>query len=175
LLRRCLAKDRQQRLQDIGDARIEISEALASPGDRATVAAGLPLAHRRLVPWALGVLVGMLIAGFALWNLKPSSPTVAQVPAQVAISLPPGDRLVTQNLPPIAVSPGGTYVAYVAIHEGIQQLLLRALDNREAKHIPGTEGASIFGDRRPNLEIDEIGRNWGHPILCFRFCHYTPA
>jgi len=100
LLRRCLAKDRQQRLQDIGDARIEISEALASPGDRATVAAGLPLAHRRLVPWALGVLVGMLIAGFALWNLKPSSPTVAQVPAQVAISLPPGDRLVTQNLPP---------------------------------------------------------------------------
>src|SRR5215471_5861604 len=32
LLRRCLAKDAQQRLRDIGDARIAIDECLANPG-----------------------------------------------------------------------------------------------------------------------------------------------
>ena len=31
LLRRCLAKDRRRRLQDIGDARIELEEAIADP------------------------------------------------------------------------------------------------------------------------------------------------
>src|SRR5215472_8113028 len=35
LLRRCLAKDAQQRLRDIGDARIVIDECLANPGAEA--------------------------------------------------------------------------------------------------------------------------------------------
>jgi eukaryotic-like serine/threonine-protein kinase len=37
LLTRCLAKDRQQRLRDVGDARLEIDEWLASPSATASV------------------------------------------------------------------------------------------------------------------------------------------
>src|SRR6202171_5917483 len=41
LLRRCLQKDKTQRLRDAGDARIEIQEALAAPKDSGTTQAAL--------------------------------------------------------------------------------------------------------------------------------------
>jgi eukaryotic-like serine/threonine-protein kinase len=46
LLRRCLAKDVRQRLRDIGDALLEIEEALAGISDPAPQS-GLPVASRR--------------------------------------------------------------------------------------------------------------------------------
>jgi hypothetical protein len=61
--------------------------------------------------------------------------------AHLVIALPPGDQLATSNLP-VEISPDGAQLAYVAIRSGVQQLFQRALDDPEAKHIPGTEGAS---------------------------------
>jgi len=51
LMRRCLTKDRQHRLRDIGDARLEIEEALASPAvmPHATV----ETTWRRRAPYAV--------------------------------------------------------------------------------------------------------------------------
>src|SRR6202166_1562044 len=43
LLRRCLEKDSQRRLRDIGDARIEIEEALAAPKNAAPTQAAVPV------------------------------------------------------------------------------------------------------------------------------------
>jgi serine/threonine protein kinase len=42
LLRRCLEKDVRRRLRDIGDARLEIEEALVHPGETATPTRGVP-------------------------------------------------------------------------------------------------------------------------------------
>src|SRR3990172_6140589 len=63
LLRRCLAKDRNKRLRDIGDARIDLEQAIADPtssmlrlGDAAISAADARIrraAWRRMLPWAL--------------------------------------------------------------------------------------------------------------------------
>jgi branched-chain amino acid transport system substrate-binding protein len=71
LLRRCLAKDPDRRMRDIGDARIELEEAM-STGPESAEAAGGP-AHRapgrRLSPLVLvaaGVLIG--VAAVALWS-----------------------------------------------------------------------------------------------------------
>ena len=55
LLRRCLEKDSQLRLRDIGDARIEIGEALSEPIDADVLPVPLPpLFWRRRLPLSLG-------------------------------------------------------------------------------------------------------------------------
>jgi len=68
LLRRCLEKDPDQRLGDIGDAAIEISEALSRPA----TAAAAPL--RRLWRWAMaiGLIVGAIVVGLNIvrWREK---------------------------------------------------------------------------------------------------------
>jgi Tol biopolymer transport system component len=86
----------------------------------------------------IGMLVlGAAIAALAVWHLKPSP---AAFITRTAITLPAGYRLST-NSPPIAFSPDGSLLVYVAIHDGVQQLFVRPLDSQEAKTLPGTEGA----------------------------------
>src|SRR5437867_7446394 len=64
LLRRCLQKDKDRRLRDIGDARIEIEEAL-SP------AQPISLPHRRL-PWAIALAAALAaIAVFLYFRQTP--------------------------------------------------------------------------------------------------------
>src|SRR5262249_52346865 len=63
LLRRCLKKNRQQRLDSAADARLEIEDALTAPAESMAPA---PPQWRRVIPLALSVL---LTAGFgsAAW------------------------------------------------------------------------------------------------------------
>jgi len=69
LMRRCLAKDRQHRLRDIGDARLEIEEALASP--TAAPHATVETRWRRRAPWAVAVVATtatVAVLGWDLWS-----------------------------------------------------------------------------------------------------------
>ena len=71
LLRRCLEKDRNRRLHDIADARIEIEETLsgrAAPAVRVSAARfpALPL-WRRALPWGLASLFALATI-FAYWQ-----------------------------------------------------------------------------------------------------------
>src|SRR3954453_19799821 len=68
LLRRCLDRDRKQRLRDIGEARIAIERFLANPNETAApTLVGRSL--RRWVPATAGVLV--LAAAIAGWWMVP--------------------------------------------------------------------------------------------------------
>jgi serine/threonine-protein kinase len=142
LLRRCLQKDSQRRLRDIGDARIEMEEAVAAPGKAEPTAAvkGIRSLGRRALILSLGtLLLGAAITGVALWNRKPSPP---QPVSRVVITLPPGQQLAgLDNGPAVALSPDGTHLAYVARQGSSQQIYLRTMDSLETKPIPGTEGA----------------------------------
>ncbi len=144
LLRRCMQKDSQHRLRDIGDARIEIEEALAAPSTAEPIVAakGIRTFGRRALISSLGILLlGAAIAGLAIWNLKPSFTPPPQPVSRLVINLPPGQQLAgLESGPALALSPDGTHLAYVAREGGIQQLYLRAMDSQEAKPIPGTEG-----------------------------------
>ena len=144
LLRRCLQKDSQRRLRDIGDARIEIEEALAAPAmpELAATRKGLRALGRRALIVSVGALLLVAIGtGFAIWNLKPA-PTASPKPvSRFTITLPPGEQLSAQEYAVMALSPDGTHLAYVATQGGNQQLYLRAMDSLETKPIPGTEGA----------------------------------
>ena len=72
MLRRCLQKDRRQRLQDATDVRIEIEEALAAPSVGPTAPAPVKQGWRQALVLVLTVLVAIVAVGFAVWNLKPT-------------------------------------------------------------------------------------------------------
>ena len=142
LLQRCLQKDRAQRMQSAGDARIEIQEALSSPV--APESAGVVWSRfrgwRLSAVLGLAALVGAAVVAIAALYLRPA-PTPKLV-SRMVIDLPPGDHLAALDYPAIGISPDGTELAYVAIHAGTRQIFLRALDSLEAKPLAGTEGAN---------------------------------
>ena len=143
LLRRCLEKDRERRLDSAAAARLEIDDALGSPWSPDTSAAPVDVSTarwRRGVPWTAAVVAASSLAGVAAWTLKPSPPRPV---SRLAITLPPGDQLAGLDLPVLALSPDGSRLVYVATRGGhVQQLYLRAMDNVDAKPIADTQGAT---------------------------------
>jgi serine/threonine-protein kinase len=125
LLRRCLAKDPDERLHDIADARIELDDpGQPEPSTARTISTGLRLA-------ALGLFVLGAAAGALVWYaLRP--------PQQVR---PPVVRFVlTADYPMrddrwagLAVSPDGEYVAY-ATADGF---VLRSRDSLATRLLQG--------------------------------------
>jgi hypothetical protein len=140
VLRRCLEKDVNRRFRDAADVQIQIEEGVSST---AILESSISEARGRRSMLLSGLAaIGLLIlGGIAAWFLKPSLQPEDQDPTRVEINLPPGDELETATAPPIAISPNGHHLAYVAIHEGVQQLFVRSLDSYEAMPLPGTEGA----------------------------------
>jgi Tol biopolymer transport system component/tRNA A-37 threonylcarbamoyl transferase component Bud32 len=137
LLRRCLRKDRRQRLQDATGVRIEIEEALAVPYSESAAPVGAKRGWRQFLPWAVALVLSAC-TGIVVWNLKPSPPRPV---TRTVITLPPGQELAGMEAgPAVALSPDGTQVAYVARQDGTQQLFLRAMDSTESRAVPGTEG-----------------------------------
>jgi TolB-like protein/Tfp pilus assembly protein PilF len=86
LLRRCLEKDPRQRLQHIGDARIEITETLDLPASAiaiASQAAGNVKPRRRramMIGAAIVIIVLVIASRFLLnWQARPSSTLIRVV------------------------------------------------------------------------------------------------
>jgi serine/threonine-protein kinase len=75
LVRRCLTKDRRQRLQAIGDARIAIEEALGSAPTRETPLPGV-VSRRSILPWAVACLLGIVAASASLIAWRSMQPGV---------------------------------------------------------------------------------------------------
>ncbi len=147
LLRRCLRKEANDRVRDIGDARIEISEALTEPSkaQRERIAVPSNASWKRPVTWSvLGLLVVLsaLASGFAVWSLlrTPLSPPLLN---RMVIPLPSAAPLEGKTFhPAVALSPDGTALVYVARRGDSTQLYLRPMDQFEATPIPGTKGGS---------------------------------
>ena len=148
LLRRCLEKDRDKRLHDIADARIEIDEALSPRPDAAPALAdrGALQTNQRLL-WAGGaaVLSLVLLAWYAgRFGAGPPGESAARV-LNAAIVLPDGLRLAAINAAGrFAISPDGRLFALVATDAaGKTMVWVRPLESRGAQPLEGTEGASF--------------------------------
>ena len=142
VVKRCLAKDREDRWQSMRDLCHELTwirkgggEAAAPPAPE--VGRTVPLRRWALVA-GLALLIGAVVSGLAVWTLKPAPP---QPVTRTVIALPPGQRLAQLDRPAVAISPDGSQVVYVASEGGVQQLYLRPMDSLESRAIPGTEGA----------------------------------
>ena len=134
LLQRCLMRDAQRRLRDIGEARITIEEYLADPsgGIVQPGSDAVQAPPQSKLPWVAASLVSVLIAGGTAWNLKPEVPGTVSRFSHV---LPEGQRFSITLRTVVAVSPDGSRVAYAA--NG--QLYVRAMDALDSTPIPGTD------------------------------------
>jgi len=150
LLGRCLQKDPAKRLRDIGDAQIEIGEALEARTEATrpvTVEAVREPSRRRGAPlWVVGAVAGVLVgllAGFALWRTEAPA-TAIERPLHLSVTLPEQAPLAGGGfLPPLAFSPDGEMLVYAGVDttDGVRRLFVRRLDRNEATPLPGTEGA----------------------------------
>ena len=141
-IRRCLAKDPEDRWQTVRDLLLEL-KWISESGSQAAMTLtgttkGIGTRWQRTLLWGFVSLLVAAITGFAIWNLKPSPP---QPVSRTVITLPPGQKLAGLDQPAVALSPDGTQLAYVATQGGTQQLYVRAMDSLDATPIPGTEGA----------------------------------
>ncbi len=98
---------------------------------------------QRAIPWATGMLAGAIIAGLAIWSLKPAPVPEERPVSRAVVPLLPGQQLAGLEQPAVAVSPDGTQLAYVASdNSSVPRLYLRAIDALEGRPLAGTEGAS---------------------------------
>jgi len=145
LLRRCLEKDPQRRLQHIGDAGLEISETLTDSGsDKLVSLAGSEVSKSakwwRIMVWSVVcILLGAITASVITWKLK--RPIPAQTPLSVFSIRLPQNQALNELYPEIAVSPDGRKLVYVGGVGAIRQLFIRELDQFEGKELSGTQGA----------------------------------
>jgi serine/threonine-protein kinase len=145
VVKRCLAKERDDRWQTARDLEAELkwiaegsSQIAPAP---ASARRGVSSLGRRVALVSLvSLLLGAAIASLTVWNLRPSSPPPV---TRAVINLPPGQQLAGLEVgPAVALSPDGTHLVYVARQGGTQQLYLRAMDSLEARPIPDTEGGA---------------------------------
>jgi serine/threonine-protein kinase len=145
LLRRCLAKEPEDRLHHIADARIEIRDALAGESADEVAAAAAPpepAPRRNVLPWAVAAL-GVVIAAVALWLGNPLSKPAPQPSLNLAVPFPAESRLYGDQLGNLAISPSGSHLAVILIENGVQQVYLRALDDPRIAPLEGTDDATM--------------------------------
>ena len=139
LLRRCLVKDRRDRLGDASSLRIEIDDALRDPhgsSDGAKTPSRRAPWWWRGLPWPIAVLViAVATAGLAGRFFRSDSPRAI---SRLDIALPPGDRFPQPFS--LAITPDGRTVFYGAERGGKSFLFRRNLDDVEPVMMAGTEG-----------------------------------
>jgi serine/threonine-protein kinase len=131
LLRRCLDKDPQQRLQAIGEARIAIDRAEADMEP----AAAPPVPRRSWLPWIIAIAVA--IAGAAGWwrAMHPNERHTQRISADLGPDAVAGSRIT------VAISPDGTRIVFPVRSQGSHQLATRLMNQSQAIVLAGTEDA----------------------------------
>ncbi|MEX2015815.1 MAG: protein kinase [Candidatus Hydrogenedentales bacterium] len=139
LLRRCLEKNPKKRWHAAADLRVEVESLLghAVVNEAASHRADRPL-WRRAAPLVAAAVVGAVIAGAAVWMLRPE---VDRPVVRLAVPLPEGATLPILGRNILAVSPDGAHLVYA----GNGRLYLRPLSELEAREIPGSslDGAAL--------------------------------
>jgi serine/threonine-protein kinase len=140
LLRRCLKQDTRERLQDIGDARIELQELVRD--ERSASRTPMRLAWRPLAgAFALSTLVGFL-AGAALSRmLDGRAPAPSASLRRTSLVLGPGERLWQGASSSISISPDASRVAFVGEKDDRIHLFVRSLDAYDAFPVRSSDGA----------------------------------
>jgi serine/threonine protein kinase len=136
LLRRCLQKNRNDRLRDIGDARIEIGDALTKSDTEETVVPtrhGRPSSRQWIALVSAGALLPLIAAVAIVRGFRPT-PTTPEM--HLEINTPPTS--VPESL---AISPDGRTITFVGAGEGRSRLWLRRFDSASLRPLAGTEGA----------------------------------
>jgi serine/threonine protein kinase len=144
---RCLAKDPEDRWQTANDLLFQLRSIAADPtpidGPRSQ-----PVHSSRRVERAVWVAIVIAsIAGMWWWAGNRGVPASAPVQGTAAVRFtlsPPADTAFASSQDvPLALSPDGRQIVYVAAGtDGIRRLWLRALDSEREQVLIGTDGAN---------------------------------
>jgi serine/threonine-protein kinase len=142
VVRRCLAKDPDERWQSAHDVAGElrwIAEAGSQPGRSVELPLpGRRRAWRRMGPAVLGAIVGATLTSASfLWLIPGRSGGAVGIHATIVL---PSGAAFGNARARIAVSPDGRQIVFGAIgDDGVGRLHLRSIDRFEATPIRGTE------------------------------------
>jgi serine/threonine-protein kinase len=137
VVRKCFAKDPDKRWQTARDLADELRWITDSFGTEGTRPRGKSRA--RVLAAAVGILVGVLGFGFALWSsLRPEAPRPL---VRSVIPISPAESLILQSAASsLSISPDGRNVVFAGSQGNTDRLYFRALDKPEVEPLPGTEG-----------------------------------
>jgi len=136
VVRKCLAKDPDQRWQSAQDLKDEL-QWIAAGGSQASVPMP-PTAHRtsrEKLAWAFAALAVVAAAAVSAIHFREAPPEQATIRFSV---LPPGK---TSFDGPLALSPDGRRLAFIASTPESRNLQVRSLDSLTVQALAGTEGA----------------------------------
>jgi len=140
LLERCLRKDPQTRMRDIGEARLAIDQPDAPP----TAAPAAPQAKRARLPWIVaGVGLAAGVVGLTMLSLQPAP--APGIKARFMLDMPEGHTTSGGGgAPNVVPSPDGKNIVFLASDsEGKSALWLRPTDSTVSHELDRTEGASL--------------------------------
>ena len=153
LIKRCLQKDRRERIGGMSAARFVLFETdLVVPASRASDASIGGVFARYPAAAAAVLFLAGAIAAAAIARSVMQPPAVASQPvARFAVPLGPDQQFsVGGGFPVVALSPTGTDIVYVANNA----LYLRPLDRLEATSIRGIEGKGLDRPAGPFFSPD---------------------
>jgi eukaryotic-like serine/threonine-protein kinase len=167
LLRRCLEKDPSRRLRDIGDARLEVEDALSSPA-QADLQKPATMTRRTAISALAGAAVGAATGIFAIRRYRGPVPRNL---TRFRIPLPEGAVALASFNKRVAISPDGTHIAFNLISGGVSNYVtigsdkfyLHSLRDLEPKAFPFDAGAPFFSP--DDRWIGFMGSASGRPII----------
>jgi serine/threonine-protein kinase len=150
LLRRCLERDHQRRLRDIGEARLVLEDVAAGRGDPAetnaplvgSVSSSASRSRPRAAMFSLGALLLVAFAAASGWWLGGSRTPAVRPTTRLSFMLPAEASLqALDDRQTLALSKDGRTLVFTAVSGGVNRIFVRRLDAATAVPIPGTEGA----------------------------------
>jgi len=162
MLRRCLVRDRKKRLGWVGDARLEIEDAVAEPEPEEAAPSS------RVFPrwWAATALLVFALAASLVWGIRRGNVETPRDVLRLTVSVSQDVDLAPgyTDARALTLSPDGTLLAYVGRTENGRQLVLRRLETDEVIPVPATANAqtpffSPDGDWLGFLESGSL-RKW---------------
>jgi len=173
LLRRCLAKDPDHRLRDLGDAALELAEADdPDPSETAEAMSSRPAGVSRMIAVAgvlaalgLGLALGTWLtrddsdAPAAAQTRPPATAGIVELPTTAPIAY--GAAPVGYDSPMLTISADGRYVVYVGRDGDDSRLYRHDLSTfAPPEPIPGTEGAlhAFFSPVEPTVGFVTNGK-----------------
>ncbi len=135
-VKKCLAKDPDERWQNAGDLASELRWILESGSQSGIAAPVAARGRRKLLGWGAVLLATTLgiLAGYLLRR------PVAEPMLRVAVNLPPGSSLV-QGLPAVLSPDGRMVVMSLVGADGKSRFWIRRLSSDTAQAMVETEGA----------------------------------